>query len=114
MTCAGRTSRTPGFRIASSGTKPSPRNILGMTSPGWHPGHSTGGQNAMGALLFHPEFYKVAVASSGCHDNRMDKIWWNEQWMGWPIGPLVRGCFEHGERIPAIRETAADYRRIGR
>ena len=17
----------------------------------------------------------------------MDKIWWNEQWMGWPIGP---------------------------
>ena len=41
----------------------------------------------MGALLFHPEFYKVAVSNSGCHDNRMDKIWWNEQWMGWPIGP---------------------------
>jgi dipeptidyl aminopeptidase/acylaminoacyl peptidase len=40
----------------------------------------------MGALLFHPEFYKVAVSNSGCHDNRMDKIWWNEQWMGWPIG----------------------------
>ena len=37
--------------------------------------------------LFHPEFYKVAVANSGCHDNRMDKIWWNEQWMGWPLGP---------------------------
>ena len=17
----------------------------------------------------------------------MDKIWWNEQWMGWPVGP---------------------------
>ena len=41
----------------------------------------------MGALLFHPEFYKVAVSNSGCHDNRMDKIWWNEQWMGWPLGP---------------------------
>jgi dipeptidyl aminopeptidase/acylaminoacyl peptidase len=41
----------------------------------------------MGALLFHPEFYKVAVSYAGCHDNRMDKIWWNEQWMGWPIGP---------------------------
>ena len=39
------------------------------------------------ALLFHPEFYKVAVSNSGCHDNRMDKIWWNEQWMGWPLGP---------------------------
>ena len=50
-------------------------------------GGSAGGQNAMGALLFHPDFYKVAVSYAGCHDNRMDKIWWNEQWMGWPIGP---------------------------
>ena len=50
-------------------------------------GYSAGGQNAMAALLFHPEFYKVAVALCGCHDNRMDKIWWNEQWMGYPIGP---------------------------
>ena len=41
----------------------------------------------MGALLFHPEFYKAAVSAAGCHDNRMDKIWWNEQWMGWPLGP---------------------------
>jgi dipeptidyl aminopeptidase/acylaminoacyl peptidase len=50
-------------------------------------GTSSGGQSAMGALLFYPEFYKVAVANSGSHDNRMDKIWWNEQWMGWPVGP---------------------------
>ncbi len=50
-------------------------------------GGSAGGQNAMGGLLFHPQFYKAAVAYAGCHDNRMDKIWWNEQWMGWPIGP---------------------------
>jgi len=50
-------------------------------------GTSAGGQNAAGALLFHPEFYHVAYTNSGCHDNRMDKIWWNEQWMGWPIGP---------------------------
>jgi len=49
-------------------------------------GGSAGGQNAAAALLFHPEFYKVAVAACGCHDNRMDKIWWNEQWMGWPVG----------------------------
>ncbi|THK33400.1 hypothetical protein EHS39_36685 [Ensifer sp. MPMI2T] len=49
-------------------------------------GTSAGGQNAVGALLFHPDFYKVAVANSGCYDNRMDKIWWNEQWMGWPVG----------------------------
>jgi dipeptidyl aminopeptidase/acylaminoacyl peptidase len=50
-------------------------------------GTSAGGQNSLGALLFHPEFYKAAVSAVGCHDNRMDKIWWNEQWMGWPIGP---------------------------
>jgi dipeptidyl aminopeptidase/acylaminoacyl peptidase len=49
-------------------------------------GTSAGGQNAAGAVLFHPDFYKVAYSNSGCHDNRMDKIWWNEQWMGWPIG----------------------------
>jgi dipeptidyl aminopeptidase/acylaminoacyl peptidase len=50
-------------------------------------GTSAGGQNAMGGLLFHPEFYKAAVSAAGCHDNRMDKIWWNEQWMGYPLGP---------------------------
>jgi dienelactone hydrolase len=50
-------------------------------------GTSAGGQNALGALLFHGDFYTAAVSASGCHDNRMDKIWWNEQWMGWPIGP---------------------------
>jgi dipeptidyl aminopeptidase/acylaminoacyl peptidase len=49
-------------------------------------GTSSGGQSAVGALLFHPEFYKVAVSNSGCQDNRMDKIWWNELWMGWPVG----------------------------
>lgn len=48
-------------------------------------GWSAGGQNAMAALLFHNDFYKAAVALCGCHDNRMDKIWWNEQWMGYPI-----------------------------
>jgi dipeptidyl aminopeptidase/acylaminoacyl peptidase len=50
-------------------------------------GGSAGGQNALGGLLFHPEFYKSGIAYAGCHDNRMDKIWWNEQWMGWPLGP---------------------------
>jgi dipeptidyl aminopeptidase/acylaminoacyl peptidase len=49
-------------------------------------GTSAGGQSSTGALLFHPDFYKVAVSSCGCHDNRMDKIWWNEQWMGFPTG----------------------------
>lgn len=50
-------------------------------------GGSAGGQNAMRALIAHGDFYKAAAADCGCHDNRMDKIWWNEQWMGWPVGP---------------------------
>ena len=48
-------------------------------------GASAGGQEAMAAVLFHPDFYKAAYSSCGCHDNRMDKIWWNEQWMSYPI-----------------------------
>ena len=49
-------------------------------------GGSAGGQNAVAALLFHPDFYKVAAADSGCHDNRMGPMWWSEAWMGWPVG----------------------------
>ena len=37
-------------------------------------GGSAGGQNALGGLLFHPEFYQAAVAYAGCHDNRMDTV----------------------------------------
>ncbi len=50
-------------------------------------GGSAGGQNALRGVLAHGDFYKAAAADCGCHDNRMDKIWWNEQWMGWPVGP---------------------------
>ena len=49
-------------------------------------GTSAGGQNSAGAVLFHPEFYDAAVSACGCHDNRVDKQWWNEQWMGYPVG----------------------------
>eukprot|EP00913_Durusdinium_trenchii_P008936 g8402.t1 len=55
-------------------------------------GTSAGGQSAMGALLFHGNFYKAAVAACGCHDNRMDKASWNEQWMGYPVGPHYAAC----------------------
>lgn len=49
-------------------------------------GTSAGGQNALGGLLLHNDFYKAGVSDCGCHDNRMDKMWWNEQWMGYPVG----------------------------
>jgi dipeptidyl-peptidase 4 len=48
-------------------------------------GTSAGGQSALRGMLDHGDFYKACVSDSGCHDNRMDKIWWNEQWMGWPV-----------------------------
>jgi dipeptidyl aminopeptidase/acylaminoacyl peptidase len=55
-------------------------------------GTSAGGQNSTGAVLFHPDFYKAAVSACGCHDNRMDKASWNEQWMGYPVGPHYAEC----------------------
>jgi dipeptidyl aminopeptidase/acylaminoacyl peptidase len=49
-------------------------------------GMSAGGYNALRALLAHPEAYHVAVAEAGNHDHRTDKVWWNEVWMGYPVG----------------------------
>ena len=55
-------------------------------------GCSAGGQNALAAVLWHGDFYKAAYAACGCHDNRMDKIWWNEQWMSYPIDSSYEEC----------------------
>jgi dipeptidyl aminopeptidase/acylaminoacyl peptidase len=48
-------------------------------------GHSAGGYDAGHAVLQFPDFYKVAVASSADHDHRMEKAWWPEMYMGWPV-----------------------------
>lgn len=55
-------------------------------------GCSAGGQESTTALLFYPEFYKAAYSACGCHDNRMDKIWWNELWMGYPVDKSYEEC----------------------
>ncbi len=64
-------------------------------------GCSAGGQEAMAALLFHGDFYKVAYSACGCHDNRMDKIWWNEQWMGYPVDSsyVASSNVEHAKNL---------------
>ena len=54
-------------------------------------GHSAGGYDAGRAILLHPDFYKVAVASAGDHDHRMEKAWWPEMYMGYPIGDFYHG-----------------------
>ncbi len=41
-------------------------------------GHSGGGMMAVAALGRYPDFYKVAVASAGNHDNRMYRRAWGE------------------------------------
>ena len=55
-------------------------------------GCSAGGQESLAAVLFHGDFYKAAYSACGCHDNRMDKIWWNEQWMSYPIDSSYVEC----------------------
>jgi dipeptidyl-peptidase-4 len=77
---AGFDDRIAWIRAAAAGPVPQ----MDLARVGIY-GGSAGGQNAMAALLWHHDFYTVAVADCGCHDNRMDKIWWNEQWMGWPV-----------------------------
>lgn len=53
-------------------------------------GGSAGGYDTVHAMLTHPQFYKVGVSMSGNHDHRMDKAWWNELWMGYPVGENYR------------------------
>jgi dipeptidyl-peptidase 4 len=49
-------------------------------------GHSGGGFATARALLAHPDFFHVGVASAGNHDNRGYTYYWGEKWQG----PLVR------------------------
>jgi dipeptidyl-peptidase 4 len=48
-------------------------------------GTSAGGYGAAHAMLAYPEFYRVGVSTSGDHDARLDKAWWNELYQGYPV-----------------------------
>ena len=48
-------------------------------------GTSAGGYGAAHAMLAFPEFYRVGVSTSGDHDARLDKAWWNEAYQGYPV-----------------------------
>jgi hypothetical protein len=45
-------------------------------------GHSGGGFMSTAAILSYPDFYKVAVSSSGNHDNNIYNQWWGETHYG--------------------------------
>ena len=84
---AWRNLKDSGFpdRIAWMQAAASTRPWMDLTRVGIY-GGSAGGQSALAGLLHHGDFYKAGVADCGCHDNRMDKIWWNEAWLG-EVGP---------------------------
>ncbi len=84
---AWRNLKDAGFpdRIAWMKAAAASRPWMDLTRVGIY-GGSAGGQNALAGLLHFGDFYQVGVADCGCHDNRMDKIWWNEAWLG-EMGP---------------------------
>jgi dipeptidyl-peptidase-4 len=45
-------------------------------------GHSGGGFMSTAAMLVYPDFFKVAVSSSGNHENNVYNRWWSEQHHG--------------------------------
>jgi len=45
-------------------------------------GHSGGGFMSTAAMLVYPEFFKVAVSSSGRHENNIYNCWWSEKHHG--------------------------------
>jgi dipeptidyl aminopeptidase/acylaminoacyl peptidase len=45
-------------------------------------GHSGGGFMSTAAMLVYPDFFKVAVSSSGNHDNSVYNKWWSEKHHG--------------------------------
>lgn len=49
-------------------------------------GHSAGGYDATRAMLLYPEVFQVGVSSAADHDHRMEKAWWPEMYMGYPVG----------------------------
>ncbi len=54
---------------------------IDITRVGIH-GHSGGGFMSTAAMLVYPEFFKVAVSSSGNHDNAIYNRWWSEKHHG--------------------------------
>ncbi|HVV75627.1 MAG TPA: DPP IV N-terminal domain-containing protein [Mycobacteriales bacterium] len=54
-------------------------------------GHSGGAYMSTRAMLKRPDFFKVAVSSSGDHDDRINHAWWGEKFFG------LEGDFDYVE-----------------
>jgi dipeptidyl aminopeptidase/acylaminoacyl peptidase len=66
-------------------------------------GHSGGGFATADAMFRHPEFFKVGIAESGNHDNRVYEDDWAEKWQGL----LGKDSLQAGY-IDAANQTHAD------
>jgi dipeptidyl aminopeptidase/acylaminoacyl peptidase len=62
-------------------------------------GHSGGGYGAARAILNYPEFYKVAIASAGNHDQRAYTLMW---------GPTYQGPYAEASWAPQINARLAE------
>ncbi|TDH25580.1 S9 family peptidase [Segetibacter sp. 3557_3] len=56
-------------------------SYIDISKVGIH-GHSGGGFMSTAAMLVYPDFFKVAVSSSGNHDNSIYNRWWSEKHHG--------------------------------
>ena len=55
--------------------------FIDLSRVGIH-GHSGGGFMSTAAMLVYPDFFKVAVSSSGNHENNIYNRWWSEKHHG--------------------------------
>ena len=74
-------------------------------------GTSAGGQNSLGALLFHPEFYKAAVVGRRLPRQPDGQDLVERAVDGLANRPRVRGLVERGQRASSAGEGAAGGRR---
>ncbi|MCC6769796.1 MAG: DPP IV N-terminal domain-containing protein [Gemmatimonadaceae bacterium] len=67
-------------------------------------GHSGGGFSSTDAMLRYPDFFKVAVSTSGNHDNRTYYNGWGERFQGLLVRDTLRGTDNYA---PAANKTFA-------
>jgi dipeptidyl-peptidase 4 len=65
-------------------------------------GHSGGGFMSTAAILSYPDFYKVAVSSSGNHDNNIYNQWWGETHNG--VAEVDKKISKKGEKTDSLNK----------
>ena len=69
-------------------------------------GHSGGGFMSTAAILSYPDFYKVAVSSSGNHDNNIYNQWWGETHNG--VSEVIKKAAKKEEVKDSLNKKKED------